>query len=68
MTNQQRFTVALGKKGYTQEELAELSNVELRDLYEEEFPSVIHVVGMYRNGGTTRNLIPLTAKDNKKAA
>lgn len=65
---QAQFIQALVQKGHCPQELKEMDKVELRDLYEDEFPSVIHVVGMYRNGGTTRNVIPLTAKEHSKKA
>lgn len=65
---QLRFISKLVLKGHDAEELQALPIPELRDLYDEEFPTHITVSMPHRNGGTTRNTVVLSASQNKRVA
>ena len=67
-TQRARFTQALMAKGHNQSDLVELSNPDLRDLYDDEHPTHITVSMPHRNGGTTRDTVILSASAHKRVA
>jgi len=67
-TPRAKFVQALVKAGHDKSELLEMANPDLRDLYDDEFPTHITVTMPYRNGGTTRNTVMLSSPAHKKVA
>jgi hypothetical protein len=51
-----QWTLALVKEGWTEAELINMDMVELRDLYEEEFPSTITSYSATATGGVSKKV------------